>query len=204
MTVQALQNGNSNGNNITGNLKLTKLKCIKSEKTSNSGEKAHTETSLNQQFSPQQAVLQYRPGEGSNEYYTPLASNGHTDPASPGGIIGAQCSPSATHSQMAATYPTSKENILPQAMNMYHLQPYTSNMSSNLYTADPASPMQTAYPQMAANDFPMEANPMLVQHSQSLPSHPPPNYTEATATAPYTHLPPNYNSIMIGTNYPLH
>lgn len=116
-----------------------------------------------------------------------------------------QCSPSVIHShtchhnyEQVPQRPT-----LPQTMNRC-LPPYTSALSpsSNLYTADPASPMQTAYPHMTANSFPLErANPMTVQ---SVPPHPPPNYTEATTGGPYTHLPPNYDSVMTGNGYPPH
>lgn len=68
-------------------------------------------------------------------------------------------------------------------------------------TADPASPMQATYSQMGSKGFlPRGACTM-----QSIPHHPPPNYTQATAMTGdvlyHGHLPPNYDSIMTGSEY---
>lgn len=82
-----------------------------------------------------------------------------------------------------------------------HILPGSGGMS--IYTADPASPMETTY--VHTNGFnPEGASTMTVQQSQSVPPHPPPNYTEATGIPFYNAMPPNYDSVMMGNEYPPH
>ena len=74
-----------------------------------------------------------------------------------------------------------------------------------MYTADPASPMQTTYSHNLGF-HPEAAETMTIEQTQPVPPHPPPNYTEATALSGglYGHFPPHYDSIMVGNEYPSH
>lgn len=143
--------------------------------------------------------------EQGDGYYVALGSNGHVGPSSPGTMMASpmsiadQYSPSVAQSQAATCHyrHSTKPSTLPATMN--HFAPtYTSTLSpsNHLHTADPASPMQTTYSHMG---FPPEG-------ACTVPSiPPPPNYSEATAMTTDVryqgHLPPNYNSIMIASEY---
>lgn len=146
----------------------------------------------------------YMLGDGnSNGYYTTaLSCNGHVNPSSPGVMMASptsrvnQCSPSVINSQAVVNC---YESTLP---GVSYLPTYKS-ASSDVHAANPTSPMQTSYPHVQSV-FPLEgANTM-----HSVPSHPPPNYTEATSSMTgdmhYGHFPPNYDSVMTASEYPSH
>lgn len=205
LTIQALQCGstsNSSSQNITSDQKPAKHKPIKSEKNTRAlmqnvlsvGKmvQCHNDILLNQRLGQQHAIPQYMMGG----HYPQL----DLGPTSPGGMMASplsmsdQCTPTVIQSQA----PLPHQNYDQSSKGSTILPTYTSALSSsnNFYTADPASPMQTTLLHMRSNGFPPEgANTMTV------PSHPPPNYTEATGRSLLTHLPPNYNSIML---YPSH
>ena len=191
--------------------KFTRHKSIKTEK--DIGEAiSHNGTSVGkmvhdtQRLQQQQIAPTYMIGDGnSNGYYTAaLSCNGHINPSSSGVMmasptsIGNQCSPSVINSQVSDNC---YESTLPGVMNAY--LPTYSSASGDVHAANPTSPMQTSYTPVQSV-FPLEgANTM-----HSVPSHPPPNYTEATSMTGdihYGHFPPNYDSIMsTASEYPSH
>ncbi len=126
-------------------------------------------------------------------YYPPFVSNGPLVPSTTAGGV----SSSVVNSRAALCHQDFQKSHKAQQMNPF-LPNHSSPSHTNLYIADPASPMQTAYPH--TNRFP-------VCTSQPFPPHPPPNYTEATTMIGggiYPQMPPNYDSLMIGTEYPTH
>ena len=151
------------------------------------------ETLLNPQL--QQQLQQHVPPH-HNSYYAGLDKFG---PSSPGVMIASPASASnqpVLHPQVA----TCHHNYDQSSATMKNYVPYSSP-SQYIHTADPASPMQTAtYPPQRC--FQPEGA------MQPVPTPPPPNYTEATAMAGdmqyHGHLPPNYDSIVVGSEYPSH
>ena len=181
LTIQPIQNGNATDTT------LPKLKSIKSE---NAPIKS-TKPSVKKVPSNPSRLPPHAAEHNATLFYS--NSNGH------------HLGPSAM--QTAIPYnQTSRVTSQAPTLNVSHLPAYSTTglpINTDLYTADPASPMQTAYPQMGANGFPMEhCPPMMVHAEDPIPSHPPPNYSQATATSLYAQLPPNYDSLMIGNEYP--
>lgn len=155
----------------------------------------------------QHAMPQYMMEQGGDPgYYVALGSNGHIGPCSPGNMMASpmsiadQCSPSVMQPATCHYRHSTKPSTIPATMN--HFAPaYTSTLSpsSHLHTADTASPM---YAHMGSDGF----HPEGACTMQSIPLHPPPNYSEATAMPIDVQYhgplpPPYYNSTMIGTEY---
>lgn len=143
---------------------------------------------------------------GGDGYYPAHGADGHLGLPSPGMMASPlstadQCSPEVLHSKAVPFLQGCELSKLPQPMS--NLLPTYTSASNNLYAADPASPMQIAYSHDTRyNGFPEGASTTSIQHSHLVPPHPPPNYTEATTL--HSHLPPNYDSIMMGHEYPPH
>lgn len=160
------------------------------------------------------AVSETTPGDNSTSQYVQvedeLVHNGYYpifNHLGPGAVLDTSipavthCSPSIVHSEgLMHKYQCSPE-MAPLSPGIHSFLPNNTSPPSpsnkkNLYTADPASPMQTYSHDMGKDGYlPEGANSMEIRHSPSIPSHPPPNYTEATAMARqsvYVHLPPNY------------
>lgn len=204
LTVQALQFGMPSS--TANNQKPTKQKSIKREKGTRAldvydsivASLGKRNTPFTQRLQQQQPVPHCLIDQGTSDgYYVTLGSDGHIGSssqgvmASPMSIVN-QCSPSVVPPQVATCHyrQFSKLPTLP----VTSAPTYTSALippSNHLYTADPASQIQTnTYSHMPEGACTM----------QPVPYYPPPNYTEATAMTGdmnyHGHLPPNYDSIM--------
>lgn len=213
--MQALQFGSP----LSPSSTVTKQKSIKREKGARAldvydsmvASRGKRNTPLTKRLQQQQqAVPHCLVEQGTSDgYYVTLGSDGHIGRSSPGVMMASpmsianQCSPSVVTPEVATCHygQSSKLLMLPATF----APTYASALnppSNHLHETDAASPMQTTtYSHMR---FPPEGACAM----QPFPQHPPPNYTEATAMTGdmnyHGHLPPNYDSIMIGQEYTRH
>lgn len=137
----------------------------------------------------------------SSRYYTTFTSNHLAEQGSPSGIMDSII-------PLHHSYEQESSDVGQHSPGMGSFLPsHTSPPKSTLYGSDPASPMQTVYSN--ANEYPPEGSNDIGLLMP--PSHPPPNYTEATTTRHhlhqghlFNHMPPHYDSIVVGTEYPPH
>ena len=227
----------SKPNRANGGPKSSKLKPLKTEKSRKSPNIHHQIPNVNmdipslltsKQTTPT-ILLPYTISDGQNDYYSTL-NLPHLSPASPGSLHSPMI-PSPQGSQLyQQAYQLSPK--MAQASGVYpcnHASPHTTS-NGNMYSSNPASPMQVAYspgqplmrlqPPSSANMYPQQSNGPLApngllepQSNMSIqqsfiPSHPPPNYSEATGlaggTVEYVQIPlgPGFQPLLVGSEFP--